>query len=58
VAYVVPAEPAAPPALADLRAHAREHLTAAKLPREVVVVEAIPRSAGGKVLRRLLPPAR
>jgi O-succinylbenzoic acid--CoA ligase len=58
VAFVVPAEPAAPPALADLRAHAREHLTAAKLPREVVLVDAIPRSAGGKVLRRLLPPVR
>ncbi|MCA1845832.1 MAG: fatty acid--CoA ligase family protein [Actinobacteria bacterium] len=57
VAFVVPAERAEPPALDDLRAHAREHLTAAKLPREVVVVDAIPRSAGGKVLRRLLPPA-
>jgi O-succinylbenzoic acid--CoA ligase len=57
VAFVVPAEPSAPPVLDDLRAHAREHLTAAKLPREVVLVETIPRSAGGKVLRRLLPPA-
>jgi O-succinylbenzoic acid--CoA ligase len=57
VAFVVPAEVAEPPALADLRAHAREYLTAAKLPREVVVVDAIPRTAGGKVLRRLLPPA-
>ena len=57
VAFVVPAVPAEPPALADLRAHARDHLPPAKLPREVVVVETIPRTAGGKVLRRLLPPA-
>jgi O-succinylbenzoic acid--CoA ligase len=55
VAFVVPAEPAAPPALADLRAFAREELAAPKLPREVVVVPAIPRTAGGKPLRRLLP---
>jgi o-succinylbenzoate---CoA ligase len=54
VAYVVPAAPANPPALADLRAYAREHLSPAKLPREVVLVEAIPRTAGGKPLRRLL----
>lgn len=55
VAFVVPAEPAAPPPLEDLRAFARRELPAAKLPREVVVVPAIPRTAGGKALRRLLP---
>ncbi|HEV8625625.1 MAG TPA: fatty acid--CoA ligase family protein [Acidimicrobiia bacterium] len=54
VAFVVPAAAADPPALADLRAYAREHLTPAKLPREVVLVDAIPRTAGGKPLRRLL----
>jgi O-succinylbenzoic acid--CoA ligase len=54
VAFVVPASGARAPALADLRAFARDHLSAAKLPREVVVVEAIPRTAGGKPLRRLL----
>jgi o-succinylbenzoate---CoA ligase len=58
VAFVVPAEPAAPPALDDLRAFARGELPAAKLPREVVLVTAIPRTAGGKPLRRLLPGAR
>jgi O-succinylbenzoic acid--CoA ligase len=57
VAFVVPAEPAAPPALDDLRAFARRELPAPKLPREVVVVPAIPRTAGGKPLRRLLPGA-
>jgi O-succinylbenzoic acid--CoA ligase len=55
VAFVVPAVPAHPPGLADLRAFAREQLPAAKLPREVVVLTAIPRTAGGKPLRRLLP---
>jgi O-succinylbenzoic acid--CoA ligase len=55
VAFVVPAVPARPPGLDDLRAYAREQLPAAKLPREVVVVAAIPRTPGGKPLRRLLP---
>jgi o-succinylbenzoate---CoA ligase len=55
VAFVVPASPAEPPALADLRAYARDYLSPAKLPREVVLVDAIPRTAGGKPLRRLLP---
>jgi O-succinylbenzoic acid--CoA ligase len=57
VAFVVPAIPTAPPALADLRAFAGQELPAAKLPREVVVVAAIPRTPGGKPLRRLLPGA-
>lgn len=55
VAFVVPSDPASAPTLADLRAFAREHLPAAKLPREVVVLAAIPRTAGGKPVRRLLP---
>jgi O-succinylbenzoic acid--CoA ligase len=54
VAYVVPADPGAPPDLPGLRAHAARHLAAAKLPRELVVVDTLPRSPGGKVLRRLL----
>jgi O-succinylbenzoic acid--CoA ligase len=60
VAFVVPADPGAAPSLDDLRAFARDHLSAAKLPREVVVLPAIPRTPGGKTLRRLLPaePAR
>lgn len=55
VAYVVPADPAAPPSLDQLRGFAREQLAAAKLPRELILMRAIPRSAGGKTLRRLLP---
>lgn len=55
VAFVVPIEPGSPPSLDDLRAFARDQLPAAKLPREVVVLPAIPRTPGGKLLRRLLP---
>jgi O-succinylbenzoic acid--CoA ligase len=54
VAHVVPASDGAPPTLAELRAFAGEQLSVAKLPREVVLTEAIPRTAGGKPLRRLL----
>ena len=35
-----------------LRAYAREHMAAYKVPRRVVVVEDLPRSMIGKVLRR------
>jgi o-succinylbenzoate---CoA ligase len=55
VAFVVPAEAGSPPSVDDLRSFARHELAAAKLPREVVVLEAIPRTPGGKPLRRLLP---
>lgn len=52
-AFVVPAagravDPAA------VRSHARAHLAAYKCPREVVVVDHLPRTANGKVLRRSL----
>ncbi|MET1002351.1 MAG: fatty acid--CoA ligase family protein [Acidimicrobiia bacterium] len=51
VAYVVSDDA---PTVADLRAFARQQLSAAKLPREVRVVSEIPRSGSGKALRRLL----
>lgn len=54
VAHVVPRAGCAPPALAELRAFAADRLSAAKLPRQVVVTRAIPRTPGGKPLRRLL----
>ena len=54
VAHVVPRDPSAPPTLDDLRTFARDQLSAPKLPRELVLTEAIPRTAGGKPLRRLL----
>lgn len=54
VAHVVPADPADPPTLGELRDFARERLAAAKLPRELRLIEAVPRSTGGKPLRRHL----
>lgn len=58
VAFVVPRDTARPPTLDDLRAFARDHLSPAQLPRQVVLVDAIPRSSGGKALRReLIVPA-
>jgi O-succinylbenzoic acid--CoA ligase len=54
VAYVVPRDRHAPVTLADVRAFGRDHLGAAHLPRELVLVDAIPRTTGGKILRREL----
>ena len=54
VAYVVPADPSVPPSVDALRDFARDRLSAAKLPREVVLVDEVPRTPGGKPLRRLL----
>jgi O-succinylbenzoic acid--CoA ligase len=54
VAYVVPADASSPPTIDDLRAYGRDRLSAAKLPREVRLIDAIPRSGGGKPLRREL----
>ncbi|MFP5319400.1 MAG: class I adenylate-forming enzyme family protein [Acidimicrobiia bacterium] len=57
VAYVVPDPAAGPaPSLDELRDFARPHLAPAQLPRQVVVVDEIPRTPGGKPLRRLLRP--
>ncbi len=55
VAFVVARPAEAPPTVEDLRAFGRERLRAAELPRQVVAVDAIPRSPGGKVQRRRLP---
>jgi long-chain acyl-CoA synthetase len=51
VAAVIPVDPATFDADA-LRAWSRDHLAAYKVPRRVVVVEDLPRSMIGKVLRR------
>lgn len=55
VAYVVPRDRRTPPTIDELRAFARDRLDAAQLPRELVVVDRIPRSEGGKIIRRSLP---
>ena len=54
VAYVVPGAGTERPSLDDVRAFARPHLSGPKLPRELRVVEEIPRTASGKPLRRRL----
>jgi len=54
VAWVVPADGHDGPAVDELRDFAREHLAAYKLPRRVVVVDALPRNALGKVTRHEL----
>jgi len=56
-AFAVPADPADPPTLAELRAFALERLPAAKAPRQLVLLPALPRGPSGKLLRRLLPAA-
>ena len=57
VALVVPADRAAPPALDDLRAAVREELPAYAAPREIRLVDTLPRTASGKVARARLADA-
>jgi o-succinylbenzoate---CoA ligase len=54
IAFVVPTSDVDPPTLPELRAWCSERLTAAEMPREVRLVANVPRSAGGKALRREL----
>jgi o-succinylbenzoate---CoA ligase len=54
VAVVVPTDPERPPALLDLLSYARERLSAPRRPREVKIVEKLPRNAMGKVDRGAL----
>lgn len=54
VAYVVPRDSAEPPSLEALRAAVKEQLPAYMAPREVVAVEALPRTPLGKVRRNQL----
>ena len=54
VAMVVPADPAAPPTLDDLRAFGGERLTSYKLPEAVMVLDELPLTAMQKVDRAAL----
>ncbi len=54
VAFVVPRTTGGSVPVEELRAFGARHLTRAELPREVRELTAIPRSPGGKVLRRQL----
>ena len=58
VAWVVPADAAHPPTLDDLRVTAREQLPGFMAPRELVVVDALPRTPLGKVARQVLAASR
>ncbi|MEZ5183777.1 MAG: AMP-binding protein [Acidimicrobiales bacterium] len=51
VATVVPVDPAAPPTLAALRAHAKGSLPAAAAPRELRLAGRLPRTSLGKLVR-------
>lgn len=54
VACVVARDASAPPALDALRAHVRDRLGAPAAPKELRLLDVIPRSASGKPLRRAL----
>lgn len=54
VAFIVPADPARPPDLAELRAFAKASLPAYAAPTALELVSALPRTASGKVRRREL----
>jgi malonyl-CoA/methylmalonyl-CoA synthetase len=55
-AFVVPADPAAPPAPEELLAFAADRLAGFKRPRVLHYVDALPRNALGKVLKHELRP--
>jgi O-succinylbenzoic acid--CoA ligase len=57
VAYVVPRDLTHVPPLENVRSHVKASLPAYCAPRELVVVDTIPRTALGKVRRHLLPGA-
>lgn len=52
VVAAVVLDPASPTAAEDVRSGCRQHLAGYKVPRRIVVVEDLPRSQIGKVLRR------
>ena len=54
VAFVVPADRAAPPTLDDLRAQVKKSLPAFCAPRQLVLVDSLPRTNLGKVRRSAL----
>ncbi len=54
VAWVVPADPAHPPALGPLRSIVGETVSPWAAPKELVIVDTLPRTAGGKVRRTAL----
>jgi len=54
-AWVVPADPSAPPSLEELREYCRDDLARYKAPRDLRLVTTLPRTPGGKIRRGALP---
>jgi O-succinylbenzoic acid--CoA ligase len=54
VAWVVPVDPRDPPTLDALRVHAKTTLPAPAAPRELVLVDSLPRTPLGKIVRHRL----
>lgn len=54
VAFVVPADAEEPPSLAELRAFAAARIARHKVPRELVLVDELPRTFSGKLRRAAL----
>ncbi|MFH0175670.1 acyl-CoA synthetase [Streptomyces cacaoi] len=55
VAWVVPADPGAPPAEGELADHVARRLAPHKRPRVVRYLDALPRNDMGKIMKRALP---
>lgn len=53
-AFIVPADASSPPSLDDVQQFMGEHVASYKLVRIIEVLDAIPKSASGKILRREL----
>jgi O-succinylbenzoic acid--CoA ligase len=54
-AWVVAADPSAPPSLEELREYCRDDLARYKAPRDLRLVTTLPRTPGGKIRRGALP---
>jgi o-succinylbenzoate---CoA ligase len=54
-AWIVPADPADPPTLDELRDRCRDRLALFKAPSELILVDSLPRTSSGKVRRRAGP---
>jgi fatty-acyl-CoA synthase len=54
LAVISPRDPADPPTAAEIETWCREHLAAYKRPRDITLVEALPRNPSGKVLKTSL----
>jgi len=55
VAFVVAADPSSPPTLDRLRDRVKEQLPVASAPKEIVLLDVLPRTALGKIARHMLP---